>query len=79
VIGQPLDALQAMSCRLRNSVDAVSTRPADNAQVRDLGMFNLGIGSKLRGCNLVSLRVEDVVAQELAADQAMANAQSKNA
>jgi hypothetical protein len=27
---------------------------------RDLAMFNLAIDSKLRGCNVVSLRVEDV-------------------
>lgn len=32
-----------------------------NAQaVRDLAMFNLAIDSKLRGCDLVSLRVHDV-------------------
>lgn len=29
-------------------------------QVRDLAMFNLAIDSKLRGCDLVSLRVRDV-------------------
>lgn len=28
--------------------------------VRDLAMFNLAIGSKLRGCDLISLRVRDV-------------------
>lgn len=28
--------------------------------VRDLAMFNLAIGSKLRGCALVSLRVRDI-------------------
>lgn len=28
--------------------------------VRDLAMFNLAIDSKLRGCDLVSLRVRDV-------------------
>src|SRR5271166_1196675 len=27
---------------------------------RDLAMFNLAIDSKLRGCDLVSLRVEDI-------------------
>jgi hypothetical protein len=27
---------------------------------RDLAMFKLGIDSKLRGCDLVSLRVADV-------------------
>jgi hypothetical protein len=28
--------------------------------VRDLAMFNLAIDSKLRGCDLVSLRVRDI-------------------
>lgn len=30
-------------------------------RVRDLALFNLGIDSKLRGCDLVRLRVSDVV------------------
>lgn len=29
-------------------------------QIRDLAMFNLAIDSKLRGCDLVNLRVRDV-------------------
>ena len=29
-------------------------------KVRDLAMFNLAIDSKLRGCDLVNLRVRDV-------------------
>ena len=29
-------------------------------QVRDLAMFNLAIDSKLRGCDLVNLRVRDI-------------------
>ena len=29
--------------------------------VRDLAMFNLAIDSKLRGCDLVSLRVRDII------------------
>ena len=31
-------------------------------RVRDLALFNLAIDSKLRGCDLVRLRVEDVAA-----------------
>lgn len=31
--------------------------------VRDLAMFSLAIDSKLRGCDLVSLRVRDMVVQ----------------
>ena len=30
-------------------------------RVRDLALFNLAIDSKLRGCDLVRLRVRDVV------------------
>ena len=30
-------------------------------RVRDLALFNLAIDSKLRGCDLVKLRVEDIV------------------
>ena len=33
---------------------------SDQASQRDLAMFNLAIDSKLRGCDLVSLRVDDV-------------------
>ena len=29
-------------------------------QVRDLAMFNLAIDSKLRGCDLVNLRIRDI-------------------
>jgi hypothetical protein len=31
-----------------------------SGRIRDLALFNLGIDSKLRGCDLVSLRVTDV-------------------
>ena len=34
-----------------------------SGRIRDLAMFNLGIDSKLRGCDLVSLRVADVAPQ----------------
>jgi integrase len=34
-----------------------------SGRVRDLALFNLGIDSKLRGCDLVSLRVADVAPQ----------------
>lgn len=39
-------------------------------QVRDLAMFNLAIDSKLRGCNVVSLKVEDVAPHGHAVDRA---------
>jgi hypothetical protein len=31
-------------------------------RARDLAMFNLAIDSKLRGCDVVAIRVEDVAA-----------------
>jgi integrase len=40
---------------------AIRTRLQHDLCVRDLAMFNLAIDSKLRGCDLVRLRVGDVV------------------
>jgi hypothetical protein len=37
---------------------------------RDLAMFNLAIDSKLRGCDLVALRVDDVAPNGYAKDRA---------
>ncbi|RYG13714.1 MAG: integrase [Burkholderiales bacterium] len=39
---------------------AIRTRLQHDHRVRDLAMFNLAIDSKLRGCDLVQLRVSDV-------------------
>jgi integrase len=39
-------------------------------RIRDLAMFNLAIGSKLRGCDVVNLRVEDVAPHGRAVDRA---------
>jgi hypothetical protein len=39
-------------------------------RVRDLAMFNLAIDSELRGCDVVAVRVEDVVASGCTADRA---------
>jgi integrase len=39
-------------------------------RTRDLAMFNLAIDSKLRGCDLVSLRVDDVAPNGYAIDRA---------
>ena len=39
---------------------AIHVRLEVEDRARDLAMFNLAIDSKLRGCDLVSLRVEDV-------------------
>jgi integrase len=39
---------------------AIRVRLQINLNVRDLALFNLALDSKLRGCDLVSLRVSDV-------------------
>jgi integrase len=39
-------------------------------RIRDLAMFNLAIGSKLRGCDVVALKVEDVAPNGYAVERA---------
>ena len=39
---------------------AIRVRLQMESRVREFALFNLGIDSKLRGCDLVSLRVRDV-------------------
>src|SRR6201981_953078 len=39
-------------------------------RIRDLAMFNLAIDSKLRGCDVVNLKVEDVAPHGHAVDRA---------
>src|SRR6202163_1922197 len=39
---------------------SIRTRLQMDGRTRDLAMFNLAIDSKLRGCDVVALRVEDV-------------------
>lgn len=39
---------------------AIRTRLQIEQQVRDLALFNLAIDSKLRGCDVVAIRVDDV-------------------
>jgi len=38
-------------------------------RVRDLALFNLAIDSKLRGCDLVALRVNDVASNGYSIDR----------
>jgi len=38
--------------------------------MRDLAMFNLAIDSKLRGCDVVALKVEDVAPSGYSVDRA---------
>src|SRR3984957_15394844 len=41
---------------------SIRTKLQIEGRVRDLAMFNLAIDSKLRGCDVVTIRVEDVAA-----------------
>ncbi len=49
---------------------AIRTRLQLADRTRDLALFNLAIDSKLRGCDVVSLKVEDVAPQGYAIDRA---------
>ncbi len=48
---------------------AIRSKLQVERRTRDLAMFNLAIDSKLRGCDLVSLRVEDIASHEHAIDR----------
>jgi len=48
---------------------AIRSKLQVEGQTRDLAMFNLAIDSKLRGCDLVSLRVEDIAPHGRALDR----------
>ena len=49
--------------------NATAGRPLGQ-RTRDLAMFNLAIDSKLRGCDLIALRVDDVAPNGYAVDRA---------
>jgi integrase len=49
---------------------SIRTKLRIEDRVRDLAMFNLAIDSKLRGCDVVAIRVEDVAAGGYMADRA---------
>src|SRR4051794_33818952 len=51
-------------------VRSIRTKLHMEGRVRDLAMFNLAIDSKLRGCDVVALRVEDIAPSDYAADRA---------
>jgi integrase len=57
----PLQTKQVWSIRSKLQMDG---------ETRDLAMFNLAIDSKLRGCDVVRLKVEDVAPRGLTADRA---------
>ena len=49
---------------------SIRTRLQLDGRKRDLALFNLAIDSKLRGCDVVSVRVEDVAPRGCALDRA---------
>jgi integrase len=49
---------------------SIRTKLQIEGRTRDLAMFNLAIDSKLRGCDVVALRVEDVASNGYTADRA---------
>jgi hypothetical protein len=44
---------------------SIRTKLQVEGRTRDLAMFNLAIDSKLRGCDVVALKVEDVAAERV--------------
>src|SRR6478609_9349805 len=49
---------------------AIRTKLQIEQRTRDLAMFNLAIDSKLRGCDVVALKVEDVAPNGYTIDRA---------
>ena len=49
---------------------SIRTRLLIEGRIRDLAMFNLAIDSKLRGCDVVALRVEDIAPNGYSIDRA---------
>src|SRR5213596_3689242 len=49
---------------------SIRTKLQIEGRARDLAMFNLAIDSKLRGCDVVTLKVKDIAASGYAADRA---------
>src|SRR3954471_24480341 len=51
---------------------SIRTKLQIDRRTRDLAMFNLAIDSKLRGCDVVALKIEDVAPSGYAIDRATA-------
>ena len=49
---------------------SIRTKLQVEGRARDLAMFNLAIDSKLRGCDVVALRVEDIAPNGYSIDRA---------
>ena len=50
---------------------AIRTKLQLEKRIRDLALFNLAIDSKLRGCDVIAIRVEDVAPRGYAVDRAI--------
>jgi hypothetical protein len=57
------------------SVWSIRSKLQAEGRTRDLALFDLAIDSKLRGCDVVRLRVEDVAPQGVAAARALVRQQ----
>lgn len=55
---------------VRKHVWSIRTKLQVDGRLRDLAMFNVAIDSKLRGCDVVALKVDDVALRGYAADRA---------
>lgn len=49
---------------------SIRTKLQVDGRIRDLALFNLAIDSKLRGCDVVTLKVDDIAPSGYAADRA---------
>ena len=57
---------------------AIRTKLQMERQTRDLALFNLAIDSKLRGCDVVAIKVDDVAPNGYAADRATVRQRKTN-
>ena len=51
-------------------VRAIRTKLQMEQQIRDIALFNLAIDSKLRGCDVVAIKVDDLAPNGYAVDRA---------
>lgn len=49
---------------------SIRTKLQVEGRIRDLALFNVAIDSKLRGCDVVALKVDDIAPSGYAADRA---------
>src|SRR4051794_14339425 len=49
---------------------SIRTKLEVEGRIRDLALFNIAIDSKLRGCDVLGLKVDDVASSGYAADRA---------